>query len=304
MKYSLITSALLACCTQRQLSVESAVVAPKPRPDPSRGTLVGRVLLDGNPIEHFGVILSKNFARTRQPRPIAFTQSNGRFTIEHISPGQWDVIIVGPGFARRVILNQEILASRSLDLGDVSVRAGFVVSGTVVDHSGSPVTDASVRVTQLDLGDSGHSGELLTDLSRGNHETRTNSKGDFLINGVTVVDLSNPRILVWALSSSGRSFPESFPSGNQNGLRLILKPTGTIEGAVNVGNNDVLVMASPVSNSRRVVSSMLSSHMYRLELPEGDYDLYLFAMTGTVAASRKRVRVVSGTAMTVDFLIQ
>lgn len=126
-------------------------------------TLRGRLLLNGVPVQEFAVALVPNITGLFDTTPHPFHAADGRFELTDAPPGTWDILIVGPGFARAFELQRELVADRVLDLGDVVLHRGPTVRGTVTDTAGTPVGNATVMVGCRRK----PTGDVLTDLSFG-----------------------------------------------------------------------------------------------------------------------------------------
>lgn len=262
---------------------------------PSRKSIEGRVLLEGSPVEYFGTVLSKSYASVSQPPVMIHRSRDGRFSLEGIAPGAWDLIIVGPGFARKILSNLEIHESKTLDLADVSVSRGFAIKGRVLDATG-PVGSASVKLMQ-----GVESEDPMTDLVRGNHITNSNSNGDFEIDGFSIVDMAGRKARLTVTAPNGAmSFVEYVGAGNQQ-ITVMVEPTGSIEGTVRSGNKDVMLTLIRPSRPREPLLIRLPTSSYQVTVPAGVYDLSIFAMSGSAPSIRKRVTIVAGSNTIVDF---
>jgi hypothetical protein len=201
--------------------------------------LVGRVTLDGKPVRFYGVTLEQ--WRDYLPT-VEVSNAHGRFEISDVSTGSWDVIIAGPGFARRIIVHQRIDSEKVLDLGQIEVERGSVVDGHITDAQGAPMPHATVAIMQsvscCDPKDE------LTMLARGWFETTTDANGAYAIDGFIRLDDTYPWI--FARSDGQLSFPIML-SNRSATIDLVVVPTGRVEGTVNgpLHGSDI-VGASPI----------------------------------------------------------
>jgi protocatechuate 3,4-dioxygenase beta subunit len=78
----------------------------------------------------------------RAPLPVA----GGRFAIDDVTPGVYDVTWRGPGFTDAVKRAVVIERGKITDLGTVEVSRGRTLRGRVVDEHGAPVAGAQLQV--------------------------------------------------------------------------------------------------------------------------------------------------------------
>ena len=109
---------------------------------PRAGAVTGRVVLNGKPVDYFGMTLTDEVDRHADPVPIH--DSDGRFTKTKLGQRPFAISISGPGFEPKVIEHVHVKPGEQLDLGDIAVTSGRVLRGRVVDRSGMPVADAAV----------------------------------------------------------------------------------------------------------------------------------------------------------------
>ena len=250
--------------------------------------LQGRVVLNSSPVTFFGVIVTASHTRSDQPDPTPFETPNGTFQIPDISPGVWDVIVVGPGFATRTLIGVSV--DQAVDLGDITVKPGFTVKGLVTDAAGVPVVGASVRIARP-IDHFRHS-DVLTELSKGNYTTQTDRRGRFVITGYTTVGLSGGRSSVIARHQQTMSLADSIGSDNYD-LTITLLPMGVLEGSFVGGAIRGLVVIVPVQSPKKLITASMTAGKYRIELPEGEYDVKFGRFD-------KRVSIVGQTTATVD----
>jgi protocatechuate 3,4-dioxygenase beta subunit len=119
-------------------------------------TIAGRVVdAEGEPIE--GVIVGAS-EHSRMPRFALFAQriedsgrmtrtdAAGRFALEHVPDGEFDVRFERRGFAPAVRRAVAVKDGAGTELGDVELPPGVPIRGTVVDAEGAPVSDVEVYV--------------------------------------------------------------------------------------------------------------------------------------------------------------
>ena len=215
-----IAFALLAC---------SSPVTPPKRPLPSeplelaafraaRESLVGIVTLDGKPVPSFGVTVTSSPEYPFDAVTLAIRDEEGRFAI-HAPRGRWDLIVAGPGFARRVITNVDVPVKTPLA---IAVERGRTIAGTVSDWNSAPVVGAAVTI-----GDP--TGHLLHDLARNEFFATSDRHGRFRIENVPS-DVVNPTVHAYVLGWAAS--PQRTVRGADTAVELRLARVGTITGVV------------------------------------------------------------------------
>ena len=190
----------------------------------------------------------------------------------------------------------EVTEDIEKDLDDIIVSRGFTVKGIVVDDKGRPVPGARVSLLQaLEAEDP------MTNLARGNLFTTSDSSGRFAIDGFSITNLTGVKARLSASTMHGAmSLTQHLGNGNHS-TTIEVRPTGTVGGVVHLGNSDVMLIVTPVSNVKHRTYTKISNASYQVVLPEGVYDLRVLAMTGSVPPVQRRITVVAGSNIVVDF---
>lgn len=260
-------------------------------PDPAG--ITGRVVLDGKPVTYYGVSIDEDPDDT-YGRPTPVRDPAGRFTQRDVAPGRFAVIIVGPGFARRVVEGVQVVSGRVTELGDIAVVRGESVRGRVVDPRGDGVAGATVRITsRRSLGVTG-----LRALMQGNFSAETDAGGGFEIIGQTASD--EERRIEATHPAAGTSGIRVLAAG-QAELELVVTPSGSIDGTVVYQRRGMhLVTASRVDDhDTRYDAEITAAGTFRFpQLPPGDYDV---RMLGARAKPSVRATVTAGAATAVAF---
>jgi hypothetical protein len=288
----LVILGLLAGCFRAPVEPPPASVAPlhapKPRPKPPSTSIAGRVVLDGKPVVRFGVAVVGPHAE-HAPDLVVFEHADGRFLLTDLPDGEKHLVIVGMTFARHRS-SRVLVKDRTLDVGDIAVRPGFTIQGTVTDASSQPVRGANVRVlaspTRLFTSD------RLAERTRGNFLTTTDRNGHFRIDGVTNPDLSSGFRIDAEKPTVGVALPQYVRTGSQT-VSFTLSPPGTITGNVAGSVSVIAAYASGVFH-----------HAYAQVAPNGDYVISVPAGTYEVYPGRfpsKQATVASGQTTTVNF---
>jgi hypothetical protein len=246
-----------------------APVAPVPVVPPAPATateavVTGRVVLNGAPVQHFGIFVVSNVSSLplSPHRLHAFHESAGRFTVRHEPSGR-HLIVVGPGFARRTLVLQEPRTGTT-DLGQIEVQPGFTIKGRVRDHAGSPVAGAVIAISQRGYSRS----DPLVELAHGNFWTTSDKQGNYIIHGVAQIELhTGARARAWASGLGSFTQPLSM---NDQTLDFTLEPAGTLEGTAS--RSGLLLLVSTRGPRRVIVETLERS--FRVEgVPADTYKI-------------------------------
>jgi protocatechuate 3,4-dioxygenase beta subunit len=202
------------------------------------GTLVGRVVReDGAPPADFSAVL-------RGAGAVPHGGGNGRFHLAGVPEGDHTLYITGKGFVNKVVPGVRIQEGQETSLGDLVVQRGRQLQGRVVNASGAPVPDATVRVSQPMKG-MGVVAGAAAELDYGLQQTRTGADGSFVFEGLPI----SPLQLSAEHFQEGRSdFAQLLPGVADTRMDLRLSATGTLDGVVRKGQQ-------PVSGALVIVSN-------------------------------------------------
>lgn len=90
------------------------------------------------------------FQQPPEASPPVATDAQGRFTIEHLEPGRFDLQAEARGFAPTRVPGIQLAKDQgAVDLGTVTLAPGVALEGRVVDPQDRPVAGAQVRVHSL-----------------------------------------------------------------------------------------------------------------------------------------------------------
>jgi len=183
-------------------------------PDPAG--ITGRVLLDGKPVTYYGVAIDED-ANASYSRPVPVRDPAGRFTRRDVAPGTFAIIIVGPGFARRVVEGVHVTSGGMTDVGDITAAGSFrfpqLPPGDYDVHVVSSNTQPSIRATVT----AGARTVVAFELPAHPAELRVHAAGCSLISLRTAAD----EMLRLESCNEGRvTFPEIAPGPYQLCLEL------------------------------------------------------------------------------------
>jgi len=141
--------------------------------------------MDGKPVGFFGVAVMKTFVFPAFNVATSFHSVDGRFELYDVNTGTWDLVVVGPDFARELVIGTNVREDHTVDLGDVTVHRGWTIHGRVTHSDGSPVVNAEVEIDcdpWLAVPDE------LTARARGCYRGLSGSNGAYVIRNVKKID--------------------------------------------------------------------------------------------------------------------
>lgn len=190
---------------------------------PGLATVVGRVVLDGAPVPYFGVTITKTPTKLHAEKVVAVTDDAGAFAQADIAAGTWSVVIVGPGFATKIVDGIVATEGRTTDLGTIAVERGRILRGRVTDANGRPVPDALVVVgTSL----FSIANNRVDQRAQGDATARTDASGRYEIAGISSDDL---KIVARA---NGATSVERALAPDETTVDLVLNEVGTVVGHI------------------------------------------------------------------------
>jgi len=97
----------------------TAGAAPAKLVLPALATMLGRVLLDGSPLQHYRVLLTMRPQWPWMGSPTAVHDADGRFTLAGVTPGTWGLVFATAGAASHTIAGIAVDDGATIDLGDI-----------------------------------------------------------------------------------------------------------------------------------------------------------------------------------------
>lgn len=94
----------------------------------------------------------RSLGRDEPSAPSAASDADGRFVIEHVVPGRFDLHVTAPGHAPLEVPGVEVPEPpEDGDLGSVSLQPGAEIAGRVVDLDGKPLAAVEVKATERNM---------------------------------------------------------------------------------------------------------------------------------------------------------
>jgi hypothetical protein len=196
-----------------------------------------------------------------------------------------DVVIAGPGFARRDITQLQVDKDATLDLGAIELSHGNTIDGHVTDESGTPVPDAEIELVYLVPID----GDELERRANGDYITVTDRDGYYRIDGVP--NLKTARISANIEGSFATLWQPERITGSAT-IDLVARPVGQLAAQCSPGRRPYLNVRSISGHAFIVVGGQKDGSVLARDIPAGDYDVI-------VGRHQQRATVVTGQTTTV-----
>ncbi len=247
---------------------------------PAEGSLKGKLELSNGK--------TPEFASVSVGLKAGAPAGEGKFHVDGLRPGSYDVVFRGPQFAEHIVKDVEVVSAKTEDMGTITLPLGRAVSGRVVDANGAPVEGAQVVVARRLVSD----GSRLTPALGGLFEERlgirkatTDAEGGYRISGIE----AGERVIAAEHPAHGRAHAVSIPPGDENAtVELMLRPFGALTGVVNKNREPVasagLYIAPPANPKQSIsVRAGLDGKFVVERLPAGDYKVNGGVGTGGAA---------------------
>jgi protocatechuate 3,4-dioxygenase beta subunit len=269
---------------------------------PAESAITGRALFEGTPMPFFGVLVSDHPQFPWVGRPTGFRGTDGRFTLDGVSPGTWGLVIAGPGTAMHTIADVSVTEGAMVDVGDVELRRGQRITGRVTDASGNPVPGARVLIGRRAMNDDKEI-DPLERWFKCEFATHTGDDGAYSFEGITSVRPPHARPSPISASHEQRGFSVAVavPEGDAT-VDLVLLETGVIEGVIDDFPGG---FASIAAHRRGEEADLRSTRVsprgtFVIEnVPPGDYALVMNGLPGRPVAPPVKVTVVASERVSV-----
>ncbi len=260
----------------------------------SGATIAGRVLLDGEPMPYFGVLLST--PNVFGGEPVEVRASDGRFALPHVSPGTWSLSLLGPGTWRKVIEEVTVGDQPLVDLGDIKMGRALRVAGHVRDRNGAPVAHARVLVGRWRGEPADHT--QLESWFYGDYEATTDRDGAYVFDGIDANQDPSRSPQIWAEhGEAGVSILREL-GPTETEVDFTLLGVGRIEGFVigQLGGHAAVTATRP-DEPPHARFAMVRGAGFRFDyMPPGDFVVRIESRDVDVAAPVTVTVVANGTA--------
>ena len=233
---------------------------------PELGGITGHVVLAGAPVTYFGVGATIDTdPASADADPIR--EADGAFAVQHLAPGTYSLVIVGPTFERKVVAGIVVRGGEITNAGAIEVARGRLVTGHVRDGNGKPIANVVVTAAESSI--------YLDDLTlqaqrRGARNALTAADGSFELTGLPTEDL-------WIEATLEREVVRQKLAPTDESVELVLVDTGAVAGKVIHARHDrwTLLMLSSVRDTMDYYSTELDADdaFHFDHVPPGDYVL-------------------------------
>jgi uncharacterized GH25 family protein len=191
---------------------------------PAPGELKGTIVLDG-------AVEAPHVAMVQVGVQPSTPAAAGAFDLKDVTPGTYDVTFRSPEFAEMVKRDVKIEPGKTTDMGKVTVFKGRKLTGKVVDHAGTPVAGAKIKVGEMLFSAEGSEDQMDQFEEMGGVRSAVSDQaGEFTIIGI-------PKKATTAMAdhpTAGRSLAVPVPEGNDDppSLTFTLRGYGSVTGKV------------------------------------------------------------------------
>lgn len=267
----MVIACSIACTRPAVSTIELLIVQPRRTLD--GGSVVGRVMLEGKPVPYFGVIFSANYMTKAQTAPYVVHAPDGRFSLHEVPARDWDILVVAPRYGTLIAPGHEVTRGGVLDLGDLVMKRGHTITGRVIDLEGRPVTDARVRIVTSDLSPSI---DAITDISLGNFETRSDVRGAYRFDGVSISELAHASSTIVATHGTLRTSSREQLANGDARIDLVLADAGALDGVIDFPVEPGTTVTTRSGRERVRYAEVGADRRFRFDnLPVGDYRVSL-----------------------------
>jgi protocatechuate 3,4-dioxygenase beta subunit len=316
-----LTSDRAATVGENPALPEPSVTAPPVRmtaasdPDPigdGTATLTGRVMRDGTPLTSYGLIVTRNINTGMWSTPHSVRAKDGRFTLERVRAGTWNVFVGAPDIARKQVMAVKLVADQVTDLGDIDVDGGLRITGRVTDGT-RPIAGATVKIAMSGMSGftikDAATGEMLSkptpesESLAGRKSVTTDANGRYTIDGV-LPDIGSRRMWIEASHpKQGAAVRTQLPDDDAT-IDFVLGATGALDGRISVeASQQVNARARRIDGLERGTSGRTDAEgRFHFEgLQPGDYEVLVMGPPGLPIWQPVRIKVVANQRASVTF---
>ncbi|HSF16198.1 MAG TPA: carboxypeptidase regulatory-like domain-containing protein [Vicinamibacteria bacterium] len=266
------------------------------------GTIRGSVSdTEGRSIGSFRVVARAPERRGFGGVVIGVGEDNGVFMVEDVAEGEYAVEVSAADFVPEVVSNVRVASGSATELGEIRLRRGARLRGTVIDSAGAPIAGATVTVRTP--------GQRF--FSTDDVGNTTDGSGSFEVRGLPDAKVD--------VAASHPSYAETRlegidvdSRGGAKDVELVLRGGGAVEGYVrsrdgtNVAARTIQVMplrrVGSMSGSASVQTGTDGS--FRIDhLAPGPVEVSLLATSGytTYAVQARQVEIRENETVQVNF---
>ena len=210
---------------------------------------------------------------------------DGRFTLTELHQLSCSVHVLALGSAWASTETVVLDPGSTLDLGDIELPRGLRIAGTVCNAAGYPLAGARVAI-----GSPRHEDDALSDAVDGHFATVSGFDGAFLFEGIH----RNPRLRLSACDPAHGTSLEQPLSGSDETVRLVLVPTGSIDGMLEPHHTMPVIVRADAATGGSHVANVRPSGFFAVEnLVPGEYTIQVIVRPGW-PPREARVTVVAG----------
>ncbi len=232
----------------------------------------------------------------------AVTDAQGRFFVEGLSPGSYDVVVEASGYSTLERRGVTVSSGERFSL-ELELSGTGAVEGQVLNGQGAPVVGVQISAAIRWDGPMGGAPS----------ESRTDAEGNYRLEGLTV----GPLMLTARRegAAAGSTQPVEVKEGETQRLDFTLEETGTLEGVVRAPQGPLPVepltaMAIARDDWRIGAGSIgqtavAADGTFRMELPPGTYEVFAMAeQRGEPPRHSAHVQVEEAKTVKVELLLQ
>jgi protocatechuate 3,4-dioxygenase beta subunit len=279
--------------TPDSASASCGVLMPKPAE--ATATLLGRVVRDGAPVSRFAIVRRGRAEYDWITDPAMLESPDGRFALPGLRESSCTVHVLALGCTWTSTKTIELAPGTTVDLGDIVLQRGLRITGTVCNDAGDPIAGARVVIGHDSIRD-----DELHAAVEGTFETTADASGNFAFDGVhldgTQHNIHVPVRIRASHPTHGASSGHVL-SGTDETVRLVLLPTGAIDGVVDPHgslHNGVTIRPRSGDDARSAKVRPSGAFVVENLLP-GEYNLELvFPFRPHHKRREARVTIVAG----------
>ncbi len=181
----------------------------------------------------------------------AVTDADGNYVLEHVPPGEVDVLAIAPGHLPAKGPSTWIADRGRADVADFELARGELVSGRVVDSSGAPIAGAQVRWNMIDMSKFQFDfsfAPLLAQAVKGFEYPKTDADGRFTAGPFA----GDPPFSIEFWKTGFENQKVKWDPKSPGELTIVMKSGGAVEGIVMDSTSHEPVTSFSISGTDRI----------------------------------------------------